>query len=62
MLVLVVGKEVKFMQFDLVASLQALPEIDPVEVEGIQLGDGGTCACVGLLTLLNTVCVGVSCA
>jgi hypothetical protein len=52
-------KEVKFMQFDLVASLQALPETDPVEVDGIQLG--GTCACVGLLTAANTVCVGVSC-
>jgi hypothetical protein len=46
--------------FDLVASLQALPETDPVEIEGIQFG-GGTCNCVGLLTLLNTVCVGVSC-
>jgi hypothetical protein len=47
------------MEFDLVASLQALPETDPVEVEGIQLG--GTCACAGLLTLLNTVCIGISC-
>jgi hypothetical protein len=46
--------------FDLVASLQALPETDPIEVEGIQFG-GDTCACVGILTLLNTVCVGVSC-
>ncbi|HWE91558.1 MAG TPA: VenA family class IV lanthipeptide [Pseudonocardiaceae bacterium] len=41
---------------ELVASLQDLPETDPVETDGIQLG-GGTCACVGLLTLLNTVCV-----
>lgn len=46
--------------FDLVASLQALPETDPVEIEGIQFG-GGTCECVGLLTLLNSVCVGISC-
>lgn len=45
---------------DMVASLQALPETDPVEVDGIQLG--GTCACVGLLTLLNSVCIGISCA
>ena len=45
--------------FDLVASLQALPETDPIEIEGIQFG--GTCACIGLLTLLNSVCVGISC-
>ncbi|WP_433226535.1 VenA family class IV lanthipeptide [Actinomadura formosensis] len=44
---------------DIVAALQELPETDPVEIDGIQLG--GTCACVGLLTLLNTVCVGISC-
>ncbi|GAA1891158.1 VenA family class IV lanthipeptide [Actinomadura bangladeshensis] len=44
---------------DLVAALQELPETDPIEIEGIQLG--GTCACVGLLTLLNSVCVGISC-
>lgn len=51
--------------FDLVTSLQALPETEPIEIDGIQLGGGGggggTCACVGLLTLLNTICVGVSC-
>ncbi|GAA4314418.1 hypothetical protein GCM10023178_75770 [Actinomadura luteofluorescens] len=45
---------------DLVAALQELPETDPVEIDGIQLG--GTCNCVGLLTLLNTVCIGISCA
>jgi hypothetical protein len=45
--------------FDLVASLQALPETDPIEIEGIQFG--GTCQCIGLLTLLNSVCVGISC-
>ncbi len=45
--------------FDLVASLQALPETDPIEIEGIQFG--GTCQCIGLLTALNSVCVGVSC-
>lgn len=59
----ILGKEVKIMElesFDLVASLQALPETDPVEIEGIQF-DGGTCSCVGLLTVLNSVCVGVSC-
>lgn len=48
-------------EFDLVASLQTLPETDPIEVDGIQLG-GGTCACVGLLTLLNSICIGISCA
>ncbi len=30
----------KLEDFDLVASLQALPETDPVEIEGIQLGKG----------------------
>jgi hypothetical protein len=49
----------KLESFDLVASLQALPETDPIEVEGIQLGT--TCACIGLLTLLNSVCIGISC-
>ncbi|MFC6881926.1 MULTISPECIES: VenA family class IV lanthipeptide [Actinomadura] len=44
---------------DLVAALQELPETDPVELDGIQLG--GTCQCTGILTLLNTICVGVTC-
>ena len=41
-------------------TLRSRPETDPIEIEGIQFG-GGTCSCVGILTLLNTVCVGVSC-
>ncbi|MGQ0775971.1 MAG: VenA family class IV lanthipeptide [Pseudonocardiales bacterium] len=51
--------------FDLVSSLQALPETDPIEVDGIQFG-GETCVqkCVGLGTinvvgtgcLIGTVC------
>ncbi|WP_199487696.1 VenA family class IV lanthipeptide [Actinomadura spongiicola] len=45
---------------DIVAALQELPETDPVEIDGIQLG--GTCECIGLLTLLNTICIGISCA
>ncbi|WP_202125175.1 VenA family class IV lanthipeptide [Actinomadura physcomitrii] len=45
---------------DLVAELQELPETDPIEIEGVQLG--GTCACVGLLTVLNSVCIGITCA
>ncbi|NJC72502.1 hypothetical protein HC031_22680 [Planosporangium thailandense] len=54
--------------FDLVASLQALPETDPIEIDGIRFDGGGneTCAaiCIGLLTvnLLNTVCIGITCA
>jgi hypothetical protein len=44
--------------YDLVASLQALPETDPVQVEGIQLGNQ-TCQCDG--TVVQTVCVGVTC-
>jgi hypothetical protein len=55
--------------FDLISSLQALPETDPIEVDGIQFGPkkGGnrTCqqVCIGLLTLnvLNSVCIGVTC-
>jgi hypothetical protein len=54
------GEKMELESFDLVASLQALPETDPIEVEGIQFGFR-TCACVGLLTLLNSVCIGISC-
>ncbi|WP_171117653.1 MULTISPECIES: VenA family class IV lanthipeptide [Streptomyces] len=39
----------------LLAELHALPETDPVDSAGEQFA---TCACVGLLTLLNTICVG----
>ncbi|MGH3566652.1 MAG: VenA family class IV lanthipeptide [Pseudonocardia sp.] len=47
--------------FDMVASLQALPETDPIEIEGIQFTGGGarTCgsACVLLtVNILQTVC------
>lgn len=45
--------------FDLVSSLQALPETDPIEVDGIQFG-GGTCAykCgVGTVNVVQTACV-----
>ncbi|MFE5795654.1 VenA family class IV lanthipeptide [Streptomyces sp. NPDC056503] len=45
---------------DLIARLHALPETDPVGVDGAAAAN--TCECVGLLTLLNTVCIGVSCA
>ncbi len=44
--------------YDLVASLQALPETDPIEVDGIQLGNQ-TCQCSG--TIVQTACVGVTC-
>ncbi|MFF5504784.1 VenA family class IV lanthipeptide [Streptomyces roseolus] len=45
---------------DILAALHALPETDPVGADGAAFA--GTCQCVGLLTLLNTVCIGVSCA
>ncbi|MFG3280436.1 VenA family class IV lanthipeptide [Streptomyces sp. NPDC048111] len=45
---------------EVLAHLHALPETDPVGADEAQFG--GTCACTGLLTLLNTVCVGVSCS
>jgi hypothetical protein len=53
--------------FDLVASLQALPETDPIEIDGIQFGDchisGGnhdTCyqQCCNLsVKVLETICI-----
>lgn len=45
--------------FNLVSSLQALPETDPIEVDGIQFG-GGTCqsGCTAALTVIvNTICI-----
>ncbi|MGH3824628.1 MAG: VenA family class IV lanthipeptide [Pseudonocardiaceae bacterium] len=49
-------------KFDLVSSLHALPETDPVEIEGIQFGGGcgNTCQSVCLVATLNvlqTVCI-----
>ena len=47
-------------RFDLVATLQALPETDPIEVEGIDLGRRAkTCqaACVAAtVNVAQTVC------
>ena len=48
--------------FDLVATLQALPETDPIEVEGIDLGKKGarTCqaACVAAtVNVAQTICL-----
>ncbi|MEU3860611.1 VenA family class IV lanthipeptide [Streptomyces sp. NPDC028722] len=45
---------------ELLARLHALPETDPVSVDGTPFA-GGTCVCVGLLTALNTICIGVTC-
>ncbi|MEU8519463.1 VenA family class IV lanthipeptide [Streptomyces sp. NBC_01216] len=45
---------------ELLAHLHALPETDPVGADGGAVA--ATCECVGLLTLLNTVCIGISCA
>lgn len=49
--------------FNLVSSLHALTETDPVEVDGIQFGGGGgggggTCdsVCVALSIVVQTVC------
>jgi hypothetical protein len=45
--------------FDLVSSLQALPETDPVEIDGIQFG-GNTCqsACIAAtVNIGQTVCL-----
>lgn len=54
--------------FDLVAGLQALPETDPIEIDGIQFtgggggGGGGAATCQSACALLTvnviqTVCV-----
>ncbi len=50
--------------FDLVASLQALPETDPIEIEGIQFGGGGGGArtCNSQCTLLTVNVVQTVCA
>ncbi|MFJ6571003.1 VenA family class IV lanthipeptide [Streptomyces sp. NPDC091292] len=48
------------LDLELLAELHALPETDPVDIGGAPFS--GTCACTGLLTLLNTVCVGISCS
>ncbi|MFJ8668909.1 VenA family class IV lanthipeptide [Streptomyces sp. NPDC093600] len=45
---------------ELLARLHALPETEPVSVDAA--AGSQTCDCIGLLTLLNTVCIGVSCA
>lgn len=50
--------------FDLVSSLQTLPETDPVEVDGIQFGVHNTCqmACVVTsCTPIFTVCAPFTC-
>ena len=43
--------------FDLVASLQALPETNPIEIDGIQFG-GDTCQskCQQNTIVVQTVC------
>ena len=50
--------------FDLVATLQALPETDPVEIEGISLGrNPKTCQawCTALtVNVAQTICLIVS--
>jgi len=44
--------------FDLVSSLQALPETDPIEVDGIQFGGSCSAGCLVLtVNILQTVCV-----
>ncbi|MFG2117138.1 VenA family class IV lanthipeptide [Streptomyces sp. NPDC048718] len=37
-----------------------LPETDPVGVEGEAFNN--ICECIGLATLLDTICIGVSCS
>ena len=44
--------------FDLVSSLQALPETDPVEIDGIQFGDTCQSACIAAtVNIGQTVCL-----
>ncbi|MGW0535629.1 VenA family class IV lanthipeptide [Streptomyces sp. NPDC003032] len=44
---------------ELLARLHALPETDPVDIDGTPFA--ATCGCAGILTLLNTICIGVTC-
>ena len=49
--------------FDLVATLQALPETDPIEVDGIDLGRARTCQaqCTAVTAnIIQTVCAVVA--
>ena len=47
--------------FDLVASLQALPETDPIEIDGIQFGDTCQAQCqVAVSVNVPTVCAVVA--
>ena len=53
-------------RFDLVATLQALPETDPIEVEGIDLGrrHHNTCQawCIRVTNnVCQTICIGGTC-
>jgi len=47
--------------FDLVSSLQALPETDPIEIDGIQFGltcqQGAACFAGTVNVNVQTVCV-----
>lgn len=43
--------------FDLVSSLQALPETDPIEVDGVQFNPTCQSICVGISIVVQTVCV-----
>lgn len=60
------GAQMKFEEFDLVASLQALPETDPVEIEGVQFGKkkkgGGGDTCQSACTLLTVNVIQTVCA
>ena len=50
-------------ELDLVTSLQALPETDPVEVEGVQFAPNRTCQsrCIALtVNVIQTVCAVVA--
>jgi hypothetical protein len=48
----------KMDNFDLVSSLQALPETDPIEVDGIQFNPtcGSQCRDIASIIVVNTVC------
>jgi hypothetical protein len=44
--------------FDLISSLQALPENNPIEIDGIQFNDTCQAACIALtVNAVQTVCL-----
>jgi hypothetical protein len=51
-------KPMENQDLELLARLHALPETEPVDIGGAPFA--APCVCAGLLTLLNTICTGIT--